>query len=128
MTTNLWAQASADAGEFRREGNSFNADAYVAGVRAGMTDVEQLGDPVVGFGLFADYAMNNDFLVGGAIDYWERSSGTLTDNRLFVSDVALAANAKYVMSQVPIAVKPYLLAGASLHRISSEEETEALGI
>lgn len=118
--TAAWGQEDQFGTERRAIARIVPAESVVAGARVGITDVENLGDPVISFGVFGDTALDNDFLLGGNIDYWEKSSGTLTQDRVNVNDVSLGVNAKYLFSQMVPPLKPYVLAGLSGHRIASK--------
>lgn len=118
--TALFGQESEFGTERRAIARIVPMNAVLAGARAGVTKVENLGDPVLSYGVFGDTAIDDNFLVGGNIDYWEKSSGTLTQNRVSVNDVSLGVNAKYLFTQMIPPVKPFFLAGLSGHRIASK--------
>lgn len=87
-----------------------------AGVRVGLSKVEQLGDPVATFGVYTDYALSDNLLAGGAVDYWDKSSGTIAETSVRASDLAVALDLKYIFTRVTQSFRPYLVAGAVAHR------------
>src|SRR5690606_36517674 len=44
------------------------ANSILVGARLGAVDVGSLGDPVVSYGAFGEYALGDKFLVGGSLD------------------------------------------------------------
>jgi opacity protein-like surface antigen len=97
------------------------ADTTLIGARLGFVDVESLGDPVMSYGAFGDYALDNNFLVGGTLDYWNKSSGTIGDVSVQVSDLTLGANSKYIFTNVNVPFRPFALAGLAVHRFAVRE-------
>lgn len=93
-----------------------------AGVRVGMSKVEQLGDPVVTYGVYTDYAVGDNLLAGGAVDYWDKSTGTIADTTVRASDLSAALDLKYIFTNVTQSFRPYLVAGAAAHRFEIREK------
>lgn len=94
-----------------------------AGVRVGLSKVEQLGDPVATYGVFADYAISDNILAGGAVDYWDKSSGTISETTVRASDLSAALDLKYIFTHVTQSFRPYLVAGAAAHRFEIREKS-----
>jgi len=93
-----------------------------AGVRVGMSKVEQLGDPVVTYGVYTDYAVGDNLLAGGALDYWDKSTGTIAETTVRASDLSAALDLKYIFTNVTQSFRPYLVAGAAAHRFEIREK------
>ncbi len=91
------------------------------GVRIGLSKVEQLGDPVMTYGVYADHALDEKLLLGGSLDYWSKSQGSIADTSVSVSDLSAALNLKFVFTNVSMVFRPYLVAGAALHRFEIRE-------
>ena len=91
--------------------------AMVAGARIGLNDVDGLDDTVASFGAFVDYSVGNNVLVGGTLDYWSDSSGSMFNQSVDVSDLTLGANGKLIFTGVNVPMRPFLLGGLALHRI-----------
>jgi opacity protein-like surface antigen len=87
-----------------------------------MSKVEQLGDPVVTYGVYTDYAVGDNLLAGGAIDYWDKSTGTIADTTVRASDLSAALDLKYIFTNVTQSFRPYLVAGAAAHRFEIREK------
>lgn len=90
----------------------------IVGVRIGAADVETLGDMVFQYGATGDFALADNFLVGGSLDYWSRSSIGVEDSKVEINDLALGANTKFVFTNVSVPFRPFALAGLALHRYS----------
>ena len=93
-----------------------------AGVHVGMSKVEQLGDPVVTYGVYTDYAVGDNLLAGGALDYWDKSTGTIAETTVSASDLSAALDLKYIFTHVTHSFRPYLVAGAAAHRFEIREK------
>lgn len=103
---------------------SFEPDSVVTGAHLSILNVQTL-NMVFGYGIFADYALNRNFLVGGTLDYWNQTSAPIDVSRVQISDLALGGNAKLVFTNVKVPFRPYALAGVAMHRfdVSTGEAT-----
>ena len=91
------------------------------GVHIGLSKVEQLGDPVMTYGIYVDHAFDENFLVGASVDYWSKSQGTIADTSVSVNDLSAALNLKFVFTNISLIFRPYLVVGAALHRFEIRE-------
>lgn len=100
-------------------------DSIQAGVKIGMSDVEQLGDPVMTYGAYADVALSKNLLFGAGLDYWNKSTGTLAETSVEVSDFIGSVNGKYIFTELASEFRPFVVAGAALHRFAVKESSRA---
>ena len=99
----------------------------MVGARLGTVDAQSLGGLAIGYGVFGDYSIVNNVLVGVTLDYWSNSAGTLNGNGVEVSDVALGAGGKLLFTNVNVPFRPFVSAGVAMHRFTAsmrEQETE----
>jgi outer membrane protein W len=90
-----------------------------------MTRVEQLGDPVATYGVYADYAVSNNFMLGATLDYWSKSNASLSDTIVDARDLIAAVEGKFVFTDVRSPFRPYLVAAAGIHRFDITETNQA---
>jgi opacity protein-like surface antigen len=110
----------------RRAPVTSQPDSVLVGARVGIVDAESIGNNVGVYGATADYVMSRNFLVGGSLDYWSNSTGTISDNKVDVNDVSIGANSKFVFTETNTSFRPYAMAGVALHRVSiSYSQAEA---
>lgn len=99
------------------------------GARAGMVDVDGLGS-TLGMGAFAEVPLTQALSVRPSADYWQKSeteSSGLVDVDVTVSDLTLGGAAKYSFALPETAVKPYVVGGLALHRLSAEVKASGYG-
>jgi len=101
----------------------------VAGARLGMANVETLGDMLVTYGAFGDYALSNNLLVGGSADYWSKSSLEIEGQQIEINDFSIGAGARAIFTDISAAFRPYAAGGLALHRFSviQAERTDDTG-
>jgi opacity protein-like surface antigen len=87
------------------------------GAQVGSVSVEDLDDMVMSFGAFADYALDKQFTVGASVDYWDETSGQISDNPVEVSNFVVGLNGRWIFTNVNAPVQPYALVGLAVHRI-----------
>ena len=100
-------------------------DSRQAGVKIGLSKVEQLGDPVMTYGIYGDYALGENLLAGAAIDYWNKSNGTISATSVDASDLAASFDLKYIFTGVTRSFRPYVVGGAAAHRFVVRETAES---
>ena len=95
-----------------------------------VVSADQLGDPVISVGIGADYDLTESLSVGGTLDYWSESTGSLANQAVTVSDIAIGGNAKMRFDIDNENLKPYGLVGVALHRfaVTFSEKDEANGV
>lgn len=123
LSTAAGAQTSSVTSEKRSEHPSFQPDSFIVGARLGLFNVETVDDTVFGYGAFADYAIGTNFLAGGTLDYWSRTSALVQEDRVQINDLALGANGKIVFTNVTTPFRPYALAGLAIHRFQLKKGT-----
>lgn len=94
-----------------------------SGVKIGFADIKDLGNPVFTLGAYGETAIIDNVLVGLNLDYWSKSTGTLTRENVDLDALSLAGTGKYVFNTGHMAVYPYALAGLALHRFAKSEKT-----
>lgn len=100
-----------------------------SGAKAGFSDIKDLGDPVFTLGAYGETAIIDNVLVGISLDYWSKSTGSLTRENVDLDAITLAGTGKYVFNSDRLAVYPYALVGLALHRFAkSESESSDAGI
>jgi opacity protein-like surface antigen len=121
---------------------SYDQGAIGIGARLGSTNVERVSDLALQYGAFADYALSNNLLVGGGVDYWSQSEGLEEIGIVETSDLSVSAHGKFLFLRDGV-VRPFALAGLALHRFetnvsqgsggveveaaSEDEDTDVLG-
>lgn len=100
-----------------------------SGVKLGFADIRDLGNPVLTVGAYGETAVVDNVLVGLALDYWSKSTGSLTSDNVNLDNLSLGATGKYLFYTERMVVYPYALAGLALHRFAKEEKrTSETGI
>lgn len=125
MMTSYTAMAQSDSSAHAtatRTSPIIHLESSQAGVRLGATKVEQLGDAVGTYGIFANYVLGDNLLAGGAIDFWEKLNTKISDTSVQARDLSAVIDLKYVFTNVTRAFRPYLVAGAGAHRFEIREE------
>jgi opacity protein-like surface antigen len=113
--------------ESRRVHSGYEEGVPRLGLKVGLANVEQLGDPVVSYGIYGDVPLSRNFLLGLGVDYWSKSSGTLASKSVEVSDLAGSMDAKYVFTDISDRLRPYALAGIAVHRFAIKESQKESG-
>jgi outer membrane protein W len=124
-TTSVYAEYSGES-RSAMEVNpaSRHLDSRQAGVKIGVAQVEQLGDPAVTYGVYGNVAMSDNVLGGVSLDYWSKSNGTISSTPVDASDLTASLDLKYIFTDVARAVRPYVFGGAAAHRFVVRETSE----
>lgn len=91
------------------------------GAKLGFADIKDLGNPVFTVGAYGETAVLNNVLAGISLDYWSKSTGTLTSDNVNLDALSLGVTGKYLFHPERMMVYPYALAGLALHRFARED-------
>jgi len=94
------------------------ASPIAVGANVGVSDVEDVGNNVFSFGIFADYEVAPTFSVGATVDYWNDAFNATGNRRIEIDDTIVGLNGKFRFPDVATGLKPYALAGLAMHRFS----------
>jgi len=103
-------------------------DTVTVGAKVGYVNAENIDQGAMGIGIFSDYAVSTNFLVGGTVDYWQQSYETgRSGRRIGVQDLSAGLNSKLIFTNVTTPFRPYASAGLAAHRFTvsvSEQDQE----